>query len=441
MLMNMKVGLWQQQTIKLAMTQELTQAIALLQYSAVELHDFLTFKALENPFVQLETKDSFDRSFSHLNQRRSMKGAMERHHQWLEQLPDQSTLLPDSLSSQVSLLRIEQKEKEVVLYLLHYIDENGYLNISNEELIQTFSNENLVQRGIDLLHSLEPAGIGARSLQECILLQINRMNGSINHVSTILTDHYPELIERQWGKIASKLRISDQEVQKAVKIIRSCTPKPGAVFNIDPPAYVVPELRVTVHHGLVSLKYEDDLMPTLTINETYRDELARSEDKEILAYLKEKLQDYEWMKKTLSQRRETLLRVSEFIVQKQLDFFLKGPQHLLSLTMKSVADALGLHESTISRTVREKYVQTPYGTYELRSFFVQKISSSTEITATDVKERIEKLIRLENKDKPLSDQEIAKQLSDSGIVISRRTVAKYRDQLFLPSSSKRKTNS
>ncbi len=423
------------------MTQELTQAIALLQYSAVELHDFLAFKALENPIVQIEMKPSFDHSFSYEKKGGAKKdiAATDHHFQWFEQLPDRSSLLPDSLFSQVSLLRIEQKEKEVILDLLHYIDENGYLNISNEEFLHAFPNQSLVQRGVDLLQSLEPAGIGARSLKECLLLQIDRMEGSVVHAKSILTDHYLELIENQWEKIASKMSISELEVQKAIDIIRSCSPRPGAVYQADLPAYIVPELKVSVQNGVVHLKYEDDLMPAIAINETYRDQLLLSDDKEVLSYLKEKLQEYEWMKKTLSQRRETLLRVSEFIVQKQLDFFLKGPPSLVSLTMKSVANELGLHESTVSRTVREKYIQTPHGTYELRSFFVKKISSCTEITAADMKERIEKIIHLENKEKPHSDQQLAKLLTESGMTISRRTVAKYRDQLLIPSSSKRKT--
>ncbi|UYZ21508.1 RNA polymerase factor sigma-54 [Mesobacillus jeotgali] len=444
--MDLKAGLWQKQTLKLAMTQELTQAIALLQYSAQELAAFLEAKSMENPLMQVDFKNisNFDASMD--STRKTRKKTFERDQKNLiEQIGGGATdTLEDYLLSQLNLLKASPEEKLILHELIENIDENGYLNLEKENLIKMFSvEEELVDSAFFKLQSLDPAGIAAKDLQECLLLQIMRQKRTPENelALTIIRDHFLLFAEKKWKALAKMLGVETRDIQKVHDEIQKLNPRPGAAFQREKLAYIVPDVVVKQEGSELSVSVFDKLIPKVSFNDGYFRQLSAHGDPEVNKFLQEKQGDYQWIRRSLEQRKETLLKVSMKIIEKQHDFFLKGPAHLKPMTMREVADELEIHESTVSRTVREKYMQTPAGTYELKSFFTSAIATTEndQASSQNVKAAIEQYIKEEDKKKPISDQKLVEMLEENeGMVVSRRTVAKYRDQLGIPSSSKRK---
>lgn len=441
--MHLKPGLWQQQTMKLAMTQELTQAIALLQYSAQELTEFLEAKTMENPFIQLEVSEM--KALQSKEKASARKGRIEKKEDknWVEHLADHSQTLTDYLRMQLSLIPMSADQKRILDFLLYNMDENGYMSITVEETSQMCRcQEETAAEVLQLIRDLEPAGVGAINLQDCLLLQLERMEDVPSIVPDIIKHYFVEFAEKNWRLVAKKLGVDVKEIQEAADFIQKLNPKPGARFHYEQPTYVRPDLTVALKDDSIEVHLLEDEMPKIVFQKDYFDELASHKDEQLKEFMKDKHKDYLWLLKSLEQRKRTIQRVGLKIVEKQKDFFFYGPSRLQPLTMKEIADELEIHESTVSRAVRGKYMQTPYGTYELKTFFPAGLSGGggTEETASaaQVKSKITELVNGEDKKKPLSDQEISNLLKEEGWQVSRRTVAKYRDQLFIPSSSKRK---
>jgi RNA polymerase sigma-54 factor len=444
--MDLKAGLWQKQTLKLAMTQELSQAIALLQYSAQELAAFLEAKSMENPLIQVDYKNikNFDTNMDRT--RKTQKRSFERDQRNLiEQIgSNESETLEDHLLSQLNLLTVTPDERQILHALIESIDENGYLDNGRVEVARRFNlTDEMIETAISKLHALDPAGIAARDLQECMILQLERKRTTpeIDLSIKIISEHFLLFAEKKWKALAKIMNIDIKDIQKVFDYVQQLNPKPGAAFQREKPAYIVPDVVVRREGDELSVSVFDALIPKISFNEGYYRELSGHKDKEVNKFLQEKQGDYQWIQRSLMQRKETLQKVSMKIIEKQPDFFLKGPAHLNPLTMREVAEELDIHESTVSRTVREKYIQTPAGTYELKSFFTSSVQTTENDQASSqkVKAAIEAFIKEENKQKPISDQDIVELLKErEGMVVSRRTVAKYRDQLGIPSSSKRK---
>lgn len=436
--MNINVGLFQQQTLKLSMTQELSQAIALLQYSTHELSAFLENKAIDNPLIQLDSNQMME--FGR-NRKKPKKMTSDSKNNWIEQISEKVGSLDPYLLSQLSP-NIEGYNKKIFLHLIENIDESGYLRIEIESVANIFRvSSNEVERHIDLLQSLEPAGIGARSLQECLLLQLSRFQEPNQLAITIIDKYFIPFAEKKWKDIAKNLQVSLKDIQDVFDYIQVLNPRPGARFSVEKAAYVVPDVMVEWDGNEITLHFNDQMLPKVSLNETYINNLHAHQDPAVKTFLQEKMQDFQWVVRSLEQRRQTLTKVVIKIVEKQPEFFRYGSKSIKPMTMKEIADELGIHESTVSRTVREKYIQTPFGTFEMRSFFTSTIQTASEesTSSAQVKQIIRQLIEKENKQKPLSDQDIVSLLNDQeGIVVSRRTVAKYRDQLGILSSSKRK---
>jgi len=439
--MNLKAGLWQQQTLKLAMTQELSQAIALLQYSKQELSAFLENKALENPLIQIDYHNVepinplIDR-----NRSRSRHQKVEKN--WIEQISHHPLTLEEQLIPQLNLKTISAAKVKVIKYLIQSLDANGYFFGELTEVAEKMNvTLELAKESLADLQALEPAGIGARSLQECLLLQINRANPVNELAQTILSDFFFPFADRKWKQIASELKVSLKEIQTVFDEIQLLNPKPGSMLNGETPAYIIPDVMVEQTSEGLTVRMHDDPIPRISFNERYYHKF-KNQDQQVSRFLQDKVQDYQWIIRSMEQRRETLTKVAGKIIEKQLPFFQKGPKYLVPMTMKEIAAELDIHESTVSRAVREKYIQTPVGTFTLKSFFtssIQTVSEEEGTSSTQVKNAIRQLIEKENKEKPLSDQDIVEQLKLlDGIVVSRRTVAKYRDQLGIPSSTKRK---
>lgn len=438
--MQMKPGLWQQQTMKLAMTQELTQAITLLQYSAEELAAFLETKAVENPFIQLEAPDL---KALYKKERTPSRVKASDDKNWVEHIADSSHTITDYIRAQFHLKALSHMQKRILQFLLDNIDENGYMTISSREAAHLIGEKDEAVRAVlDMIKRMEPAGIGAQSLQECLLLQAERRLDAPFLAETILRGHFTEFAQKTWKPLAKKLGVELKDIQQAADFIRTLNPKPGAPFSHSSSCYVRPDVAVTVSGGAIEVHLLDDDLPKVIFEKSYFNEMAAYADKEVKHFIREKEKDYQWLMRSLEQRQQTIQRVGLKIVEKQRDFFFHGPSSLQPLTMKDIAEELDIHESTVSRTVRGKYMQTPFGTYELKSFFPSGLTASPETgesaSSNQVKIRIQALVSAEDKKKPLSDQAICSALLKEGLAVSRRTVAKYREQLTIPSSAKRK---
>jgi RNA polymerase sigma-54 factor len=444
--MDMKASLMQKQTLKLAMTQELTQAIALLQYSAQELAAFLEAKSMENPLLQVEFKNITHLDSNMDRTRKTTKRTYDRYQKNLiEQIGSgESETLEEFLHSQLNSLKASPEEKMILPVLIENIDENGYLNLNRADLITRFGvDEEILDCAYFKLQSLDPAGIAAKDLQECLLIQLTRQKRTPENklATAIIRDHFLLFAEKKWKVLAKMLEVELKDIQKVHDEIQKLNPKPGATFQREKPAYIVPDVVVKREGDELSVGVYDALIPKVSFNDGYYRELSRHKDQEVNKFLQEKQGDYQWIRRSLEQRKETLLKVSMKIIEKQADFILKGPAYLNPMTMREVADELEIHESTVSRTVREKYMQTPTGTYELKAFFTSAIQTTENDQASSqkVKAAIEHYIKEEDKRKPISDQYLVELLKEQeGMVVSRRTVAKYRDQLGIASSSKRK---
>ncbi|NRD76484.1 RNA polymerase factor sigma-54 [Bacillus sp. BRMEA1] len=437
--MNIKAGLWQQQTLKLTMTQELSQAIALLQYSAQELTAFLENKALENPLIQIESGSV-----------QPMNPLVDRHrrsHQksekdWIEQIGAKHVSVEEQLISQLNLKMLTADQLKVIRHLIHNLDENGYFTGDFNHIAASLNiPEEMVEDGLAVIQTLEPAGIGARNLQECLLIQMEYEKPENELAIKILSDYFIPFAERKWKQIAKELQVTLKDIQGVFDEIQLLDPKPGALLMPESSAYIIPDVIIEQTNTGLTVRMVDDPIPKVVFNDRYYRKF-KDQDQQVNRFLQEKLQDYQWILKSIEQRKDTLIKVVSKIVEKQTAFFQKGPHFLEPMTMKEIAADLEIHESTVSRAVREKYAQTPIGTFPLKSFFsstIQTVSDDENTSSTQVKNSIKKLIDQENKEKPLSDQDIVEQLKTlEGIVVSRRTIAKYRDQLRIPSSSKRK---
>ncbi|MGD7025045.1 RNA polymerase factor sigma-54 [Rossellomorea vietnamensis] len=425
--MKLNTGLWQGQSLKLNMTQQLTQAIELLQYSSQELNAYLENKALENPLLQLEPVSHEERNRSRENSGMSID--------WIEEVAVPQSTLWEHLISQFNLKTLTKEDRHILSLLVDSMDENGYLPCNVESIF----DEADLPRYIEMIHGLEPAGIGARNLKECLLLQIGRDPEAPEHAYAIIDEHFVDFCEKTWKKIANEMGISLADIQVTADYVKKLNPRPGARFSVDPSHYIRPEMVVTTNRdGLDVALLHGNVMKVL-YNKGYESLISASEDEEGLKFLRDKRQEFQWILRMLDQRRSTLLKVGRCLVERQEDFFRYGPKRLKPLTLREVAETIGVHESTISRAVRGKYIGTPFGTFEMKALFVSGVGKDEDSSSSEgIKAEIMSLVNKEDKQKPLSDQAIAVMLKEHGMSVSRRTVAKYRDQLNIPSSTRRK---
>lgn len=429
----LKASLLQEQSLRLAMTQELRQAITMLQYNVQELTEFLYEQSLENPLIEL---GSFDR------EKKKSKTTSKQIENQMEIYSVDSTTIQQHLVNQLQYYKIDEEQRKIASFIILNVDENGYLQETNEELASLLSVRiEEVNSCMELVQSLEPAGVGARNIQECLSIQLKRLQKRGALAEMIVDEHFAYFVKKDWRKLASVLKCSTEELQYAVHVITSLQPKPGLAFSSEKPLYIVPDMAVKKEGNRLVIQMNERNMPRIEIHSEYS-ELLHNSESEVASYVSEKYQHVQWIMRSLKQRKQTLLNVMEVIIGKQRDFFMNGPQYLKPLALKEVAEILGVHESTISRATRNKYVQTPYGLFEMKSFFSNAVTTTEDevISTKRVKQLIGEFVGKEDKKKPLSDQKIAKMLEEEHeIVVSRRTVAKYREQLNIPASSLRKT--
>ncbi|ANB55669.1 RNA polymerase sigma-54 factor [Anoxybacillus sp. B7M1] len=430
----MRAGLFQEQRLHLSLTKELAQAIELLQYSTLELRSFLHEQSLENPFLEIK-----DHKFVR-TPKQSRNGETRN---WIENIGKSSETLASYLKAQLHAFPLSAKRRQILHYLIASLDEDGYLRMEMKETAALLSlSEEELEDAIQFLQSLEPAGVGARSLQECLLIQLQRLPVRHELAERVIADYFTMFVEKTWKALAKQLKISISNLQEIWDLIRTLEPRPGSHYAAADPHFIVPDLIVTKRDGEICVWLNDEFLPEVIWNHAYEKKVADQQDEQIEWFVREKYRQFMWLTKSLEQRKQTLVLVVKEIMERQKQCLEEGLAALRPLTMRDIADALNIHESTVSRVIRNKYVQTPFGTVELRHFFTNSLSAENdneEASAAKTKELIKKLIEAEDKHAPLSDQKIADLLNEEHqIAISRRTVAKYREQLHIPSSAKRK---
>ncbi|MDR7870575.1 MAG: RNA polymerase factor sigma-54 [Tissierellaceae bacterium] len=447
-----------EQTQKLIMTPELRQAIQLLQYNSLELNEYLKTEVEENPLLEMENP---------LNQMEEVQElSVEKEVDWVELAEKYDDIsyrpsvdknkeeynyeafttyiktLKEYLIEQLNLTILDDKEYLIGDYIIQNIDENGYLDVDLKEIVeQTQSNIEEVENVLSIIQTFEPLGVGARNLKECLYIQIKE-KGILNPtLIKIIEEYLDDLACNRMTKISKELDIDILKLQEICDYIKTLEPKPGRAFSDsgEHVKYIVADATIEEIEGEYIIIINDITGPRLNINNYYRELLKNSSDNDATNYLSERLNSAMWIIRSIEQRKQTIYKVIESILKFQLEFFRTGEKGLVPLTLKEVADDIGMHESTISRATNGKYVQTPRGLFELKFFFTTGLPGSNgDISTTSVKSEIKKIIENEDPTKPLSDQSIADLLEEKGATISRRTVAKYRDELNIPSSSKRK---
>ncbi|HUO58693.1 MAG TPA: RNA polymerase factor sigma-54 [bacterium] len=353
--------------------------------------------------------------------------------------------LAESLEWQLLLVAKDEREKTLGKVIIGNLDENGYLTDKVED-IAVSQNVTVpeIEKALQLIQTFEPAGVGARNLRECLLLQLENKTGEVaRRAYLVALDHFEDMEKRKYGFITKALGITDDQLREVLGFVASLEPKPGRSFQDNETKYITPDVSVRKIEGEYVVVLNDEPVPKLRISSYYRRLLkdkSASSNKETKKFLEGKIQSALWLIKNIEQRRKTIYRVTEAIFRIQRDFLEVGISALKPLTLKQVADMIGMHESTVSRVTTHKYVQTERGIFELKFFFTSGLESVSglDVSSMSVKEKIKDMVGQEPPQKPYSDQKIMQLLNDQGLSIARRTIAKYREELRIPSASQRR---
>jgi len=355
--------------------------------------------------------------------------------------------LHEHLFSQLNLTRMDDRERIIASAVIDAINPDGYLTADIDELLSALRDPDLaadeVEAVIHHVQSFDPAGVAARSLQECLILQLRQMPDGQpfrEQAMTVCREHFEALTRQDLTGIGSRLGLGADQVSRIVATIRALHPRPGALIAEIQPEYVIPDVFVRKREGVWLVELNPDITPRLRVNADYARLIRRADRSADNTSLKSHLQEARWFIKSLASRNETVLRVASKIVDLQRDFLELGEEAMKPMVLRDVAEALELHESTVSRVTSQKFMHTPRGTYELKYFFSSHVSTASggEASSTAIRALIRKLVAAEPANKPLSDNKIASLLADQGINVARRTVAKYREALGIPPSNERK---
>ena len=352
------------------------------------------------------------------------------------------TSMQQALIEQVRDSNLKEEEYPIAEMIIGNIDENGYLQSSVDELaFSTNIPVELIRTVVKVIQGFHPAGVGARDLRECLLLQLERLGEKDTLEYKIIDLHMDRLGRRRFPEIARALGVEVEDIQEAAKSIGRLSPRPGRAFVADSPQYIVPEVFVQKNGDEYIATVNNEYIPRLRISHAYKDLMANADSTtEVREYIREKIRAGKFLIKSIHQRQSTILNIAKEIVSRQRGFMENGVSHLKPMTMMQVAEAVGVHETTVSRAVSGKYIDTPQGVLEMKYFFTTGIQTSEGggVSNESVKELIAEMVRKEGGAKPLSDEDIVKMLSEKGINIARRTVAKYRTELnILPSHLRR----
>jgi len=438
-----QLGLVQKQTMNLVMTTELRQAIALLQYSTIDLSQFIQEQSMENPLIELEDKpadihveERYEPAFT-----RSGNSSDDEPVSPLDFIKSESNGLWEDLLEQAQFLNVSKEERLILHYLILNLDDNGYLQITTSEVAQQLKiSQEKAEKSIQTLQQLEPIGVGARNLQECLLLQAKAYYPDEPIICEIITDHLELLGNKKWQELSRLLNISLTKIKKVADCIQTLDPKPcSGMSNPSPANYLYPDILIDKENEKYIVSLNDSYLPKMNVNQEYMNLINNKN--ETSKYVSDQYKRFMWLVNSIEQRRTTILKITKVIVEKQRSFLENGLSSLQAMTMKEVADEIDMHESTVSRATSNKVIRTPAGSFEMSQLFSSKLGKSdgNNASSTRVKFLLKQYIDEEDKRKPYSDQKIADYFKKkNGITISRRTVAKYREELKILSSAKRK---
>jgi len=468
--MKLDYNLKLEQTQKLIITPELKLAITLLQYSSLELQDHIQEELLNNPALEvLETKEKpeenepeaetaadkpedeefpWEEYFRDMDLETALPSPgktwdRSEYQSTIENCAGVSGTMLEDLLGQLRMLPLTRRQYSMAAYLAGNLDHNGYLQGELEEFrVVLGASMRELEEGLHIVQKLEPAGIGCRNLQECLMLQLRKLDQPPGPAVEIVNHYLPAAADCRFRYIASRLGCEEAAVEEAVEFIRTLKPKPGSVFGEgEETRYIIPDVIVENVDGNYVIMGNDSSIPQLTISPFYQQMLKNAPaDEQLASFVKGKIEKAFWLIRSIEQRRLTLFKVSQQIVDIQKPFLDYGIKKLKPLTLKDVALNVGVHESTVSRATANKYIQTPRGLFPLKFFFSSGLSGAggTDYSSHSIKIYIRELIETEVKAKPLSDQRLAELLQERGINISRRTVAKYREETSIPASYKRR---
>jgi RNA polymerase sigma-54 factor len=482
---SLRQGLGQQLGMRqdLRINPRLYQAMDLLYMPLLDLQQHLKQELLENPFLELEEPDDNELAASEVEQQREQATTEKEETNWEDILLDgfdgggwkadseqteyrepvtvQRQGLSEYLRGQIALLTLNQRQMLLAETMIGNIADDGYLTCTLEEvvgganqLLEEFAevrpnvpkpalfNEAEAAETLAIIQSLDPPGIGARNLRECLMLQLKDQKQEDTLEYRLLDESYDDFIAHRWSELGKRLGIDPAAVQAAADRVARLDPKPGLRFGGEGEDYITADLVVEKIDDTYRVFLNDQNLPRLRLSRSYQ-EVARDKKKfvgENRDFITQRLNSAQWMIQAIEQRRQTMLKVMNFIVDRQREFFEKGIEHLRPLTLREVAEVINMHESTVSRVTNEKWVQTPRGVLPLKFFFSSALSTTSgeDASARSIRAQIEKLVAEESPQDPLTDQQIVQKLKERGVRIARRTVAKYRDQLGILSARMRR---
>src|SRR5213083_3031125 len=472
-------GQGMQQTQNLALQQvlspQLQQSLMILQTPLLELRNLVQQEMETNPVLEElpdlpapdepseaepSENDNFDNEFQKLASldeewrdymaqsasygaagSRGSREAQDKRQFFFDSIPVQETL-HQNLIGQLNQSLLSATDRKAAELIVGNIDDNGFLQSTPEEMaLNSGIPKEDFEKMLALIQTFYPAGVGAHDLRECLLIQLRRAGKERSLEDKIVSEHMEDLGRRRFPEIARRMAISVEDVQKAADNIARLNPRPGQVFAAAPQNYVLPDVVVEKMDGEYQISLNNEQIPHLRISNLYKDIIAQDNNGEVKDYIRDKIRSGKFLIRSIHQRQQTISNIAQQIVSRQRDFFEHGPSHLKPMTMGEIAEAIGVHETTVSRAVSGKYMATPQGVFEMKYFFTPGYQTATgeSMSNTSVKEAILELVKNENGASPLSDKEIVEILSERGIPIARRTVAKYRTELnILPSNMRRK---
>jgi RNA polymerase sigma-54 factor len=469
----MKQGLQLKVSQQLSMTPQLQLAIRMLQLSTLELRQEIQTALENNPLLEIADQyDEINVEQHELGENIDTREALDSQ-EIPEDIPLDASLddiytagtpsgthsdyrndelpiyqgethetLHDYLNWQLDLTPFSDIDRAIALSIIEAIDDRGYLTVSTEEILDEQGNNDVeldeVEAVLKRIWHFDPVGVGARSLKECLSIQIQHLTPPAL-VKQIIDNYLDLLANHDYRSLKKQLNATDEQLKDAINFIQNLQPYPGDSVNTMPPDYVLPDVVVKKIDGKWMAELNNDTVPTLRINQQYAamEKISNESDSQ---YIRTHLQDANWFIKSVENRNETLIKVSQFIVEHQQAFFENGAEYMKPMILSDVAEAIDMHESTISRVTTQKYLQCPSGIFELKFFFSSHVNTESggEASATAIRALIKKYISAEDSKKPLSDSKLVSMLEEQGIIIARRTVAKYREALSIPPSSQRK---
>lgn len=450
------------------MTPALLQKIELLTLNQLELSDLINEEMLENPFLEDSQEEQNEKDREEENQEKDdleqqrldeleyeyffgdhLAPNYRRSGEYNPDLPSYELFLADKpslidhLNWQLQMADLSEEIEEVCRFIIGNLDSDGYLTLSSEEICEALNVlEADIEEALHVVQHMDPLGVGSRSLQECLLVQMDAQEVDNPLAYKLVTEYLDLLEKKKFHEIARAMKCELDEIGKAMDILRCCCPKPGQKYGGEEPVYIRPDVYMYKVDDEYQIMLNDEGVPRLSLNRAYRKVLLKKDgvSKDTKSYVKERFRSAVELLRSIDQRQQTIFRVCNAIIDRQREFLEKGKLHLKPMLIKDIAAELDVHPSTISRVVANKYAYTPQGVIELRKFFTVGVErdDGRNVSTIHVKEKIRRIIEQEDPKKPFSDQKICSQLADGGIQITRRTVAKYRDQMNIPGSRERK---